>query len=92
MDKQIAVSLAYINLNSTINKLLFRLQREPQKKVGIDQQIEDLDFVREVIRFLDADNKALHKRNTELELRLLKAIEENNELKKKNNFNQTLPL
>lgn len=75
MRKDIAITLAYINLNSVVNKLLFRLKKEPHKEDGIRRQIEDLDHVRNTLRFLEADNLALNKRNTELELRCLKAEE-----------------
>jgi len=80
MKKDIAITLSYINLNSVVNKLLFRLQKQPEKKEGILQQVEDLDHVRRTLRFLEADNLALSKRNTELELRCLKNEKKMNEM------------
>lgn len=70
MDKEIAISLAFINLNLTWNKLEFRKRLEPKRSEGIEQQQKDLDHVRMVLNFIISENQSLRDKlqNTEIEL------------------------
>jgi hypothetical protein len=70
MDKEIAISLAFINLNLIWNKLEFRKRLEPKRSVGIEQQQKDLDHVRMVLNFIISENQSLRDKlqNTEIEL------------------------
>jgi hypothetical protein len=70
MDKEIAIQLAYINLNSLWNKFEFRRRLEPKKSEGIEQQQKDLEHVRMVLNHLVTENRALQTKlqNTEIEL------------------------
>lgn len=81
MNKQIALSLAYLNLNSIWNKFEFRKRLEPKKAHGIEQQQDDINQVKDVLNFLEKENRALTNKVVELELRLMKAEQLINELK-----------
>lgn len=81
MNKQIALSLAYLNLNSIWNKFEFRKRLEPKKAYGIEQQQDDINQVKDVLNFLEKENRALTKKVVDLELRLMKAEQLINNLK-----------
>ena len=81
MDKQIALSLAYINLNSIWNKFEFRKRLEPQKSAGIEQQQDELNHVKHVLNQLEKENRALTKKLLDLELKLMEANQQINEFR-----------
>jgi len=81
IDKEISVTMALINLNLCINKLLFRKKLEPKKSAGIDQQILDLEQVMKVLIYLEEENKELFKKFYATNLDLIKAYEKIDDLK-----------
>lgn len=81
MDKEIAINLAFINLNLTWNKLEFRKRLEPKKSEGIEQQQKDLEHVRMVLNHLVTENKILTTKLFELNLELMKANQRINDLR-----------
>lgn len=81
MDKEIAINLAFINLNLTWNKLEFRRRLEPKKSEGIEQQQKDLEHVRMVLNHLVTENKILTTKLFELNLELMKANQRINDLR-----------
>jgi hypothetical protein len=76
------IILSQINLNITINRLLFRLRKERLKdeaKANIEIEIKDLDYVKATINELEYRLEQEYKLNTALHLdniRLKKQIDE----------------
>jgi hypothetical protein len=79
--EELTINLAYINLNLTINKMIFRKRLEPKRSEGIDQQIDDLTQVLNVLKELDTQNKALQRRLIQSELQLMKVNKLNEKLR-----------
>ena len=79
--EELTISLAYINLNLTINKMIFRKRLEPKRSEGIDQQIDDLTQVLNVLKELDTQNKALQRRLIQSELQLMEVNKLNEKLR-----------
>lgn len=76
---------SYLNLNLTINKILFRARYEPKKEAELKRQVADLDYVRETLNILAAENRVLERRLLEIHeenLRLKKQIQEINDQSK----------
>jgi hypothetical protein len=71
MDKEIAIQLAYININSIWNKFEFRKRLEPKRAEGIAQQQDELEHVKQVLNQVIKENRALSKRNMVLEIKLM---------------------
>lgn len=81
MDKQLAVTLGFINLQLCINKLHFRKKWESEKAEGIDKQIEDLEQVLDVLNYLVDENKALTRKIHQIHLELLQSHKRNEDLR-----------
>jgi len=81
MDKQLAVTLGFINLKLCINKLHFRKKLEPKKAEGIDKQIEDLEQALDVMNYLVDENKALTRKIHQIHLELLQSHKRNEDLR-----------
>jgi hypothetical protein len=79
--EELTINLAYINLNLTINKMIFRKRLEPKRSEGIDQQIDDLTQVLNVLKELDTQNKALQRRLIQSELQLMEVNKLNEKLR-----------
>lgn len=77
----VKLSLAYINLNLTTNKIMFRKKYEPKKSDELDKQINDLDQVRLTLLELENENRALSKKMWELQEENLKLTQMTNDLK-----------
>ena len=63
------ITIARININLTINKMLLRLQLEKmgdEKRIGIERICNDLEQVRITLSELEAENRQLMQENTEL--------------------------
>jgi hypothetical protein len=71
MDKEIAIQLAYININSIWNKFEFRKRLEPKRSEGIAQQQDELEHIKHVLNQVIKENRALSKRNMDLEIKLM---------------------
>lgn len=81
MDKEIAVSLAFINLDLNWNKLEFRKQLEPKKSTGIIQQQKDLEHIKYVLNYIVKENRALNNKLMKMELELLQTQKKLNDYK-----------
>ncbi len=80
------IILSQINLNITINRLLFRLKKERLKdeaKANIEIEIKDLDQVKETINCLEAALESEFKLNTALHLENIRLKTRINELQEK---------
>ena len=74
------ITLAQINLNITINRLLFRLKKEGLKdeaKANVEQEIKDLDEVKNTLTYLERQiekqfeiNLRVHAENLALKTRI----------------------
>lgn len=75
------LNLAYLNLNLTINKILFRSKYEPKKKEELAKQVNDLDQVRETLTILESENRVLERKLLEIHEDNLRLKRENENLK-----------
>jgi len=75
------LNLAYLNLNLTANKILFRAKYEPKKKEELNRQVNDLDQVRETLTILEAENRVLERKLLELHEENLRLTQMNEDLK-----------
>ena len=81
MDKEIAISLAFINLDLNWNKLEFRKQLEPKKSAGITQQQKDLEQVKYVLNHIIKENRALNRKLMQMEIELMQTQKKLNDYK-----------
>lgn len=75
------LNLAYLNLNLTANKILFRAKYEPKKKTELERQVKDLDQVREVLVNLENENRVLERKLLEIHEENLRLKRDNEDLK-----------
>jgi hypothetical protein len=71
MDKEIAIQLAYINLNSLWNKFEFRKRLEPKRAEGIAQQQDELEQIKAVLNTVIKENRALSNKLMSMQIELL---------------------
>lgn len=79
-------TLALINIDLTINKMMFRLKLEPmsnKKRQGIETIIEDLKVSAELIKMQNRDIEEQFKINSKLNLENMRLKREIDELTKK---------
>ena len=79
-------TLALINIDLTINKMMFRLKKEPmsdRKRQGIETIIEDLKVAAELIKMQNRDIEEQFKINSKLNLENMRLKREIDELTKK---------
>jgi septal ring factor EnvC (AmiA/AmiB activator) len=81
MDKEIAISLAFLNLDLNWNKLEFRKQLEPKKSSGITQQQKDLEQIKYVLNHVVKENRALNKKLMQIEIELMQTQKKLNDYK-----------
>ena len=77
----VKLNYAYLNLSLIANKILFRAKYEPKKEKELNSQVNDLEQVREVLKDLEHENKALSTKLFELHEENLRLTRMNEDLK-----------